>query len=113
MLERQVDARCQKRRSKDQQDTLYLKTDIIVGIVAHHDAATIADTFCQAAQTHCGHVGPCLVPDAQDELDDRGEAEEAGEESVDSEIRCVAIECAFNRTFWSNRLAPFRYSGTR
>ena len=45
------------------------------------------------------HVCPCLIPDAQAELYDETEPEEASEEAVGTDARIVAIETAFDGTF--------------
>jgi hypothetical protein len=74
----------------------------------HQYAAHVAAAFGETAQGDDGHVGPRLVADPVDDVDQHGEAEEAGEEGVGGEVGRVAVYGAFD---WAEVGYGFAASG--
>lgn len=98
MLEAEVHGTGDEGGRDDEAANLDLEADGVEGVVPEHDTAYVADSFTQATQGHANHVSPCLVSDAESELNEETEAEETCEEAVPANAGIVAIECSLYGT---------------
>lgn len=64
-------------------------TGRVKGILVQHDATNVAYDFATEAEEHGSHVAPGLVADAEEEVSEDVETEDAGVEGIATQIRDI------------------------
>jgi len=60
---------------------------------------SISYDLSKAAQTHCEQVCPCLISDAEIDIEDQTNGEEGKKERIDPDIWIISIDGVLNRAF--------------
>ena len=81
-----------KRRNTNLQD----KARMAPGVIPKQNPPRVADRFVDAAEHHRGHEEPCLVVDAEGEVDRHGEGIEGYERRAAADGRPVAVHALRN-----------------
>jgi hypothetical protein len=98
MLQREINPCSEERRREDQQHDLNIERHLVPWVEVHEYARCVAGALCETPEAQSDHVGPGFVADAIEEVDQKGEAEEACEDGVENEGGLVAVYRAFDGT---------------
>jgi hypothetical protein len=66
----------------DQVAYLHLEVSFVELIISRHDVANISYQFVCAYKRDCNCVAPCSVPDAEDDVNEKTQTEEACKRSI-------------------------------
>ena len=96
MLQRQVDRDTDESRSQDDGANLQLESARVPNIMVKQDTADVASRLQNETAGETGAVGPCPLPDGEDDGGGEEGAEDDGEEDGGAEVGDVAEDGGFD-----------------
>ncbi len=88
----EVDPSRYKGRRQCQTADLNVEASQAKRVVVKQDPTNISQAFGPTAKGHCNKEGPRSVADAEEDIDDRKDAEERSKEGIDRKVWVIAID---------------------